>query len=303
MSTDHQWELWGARDPYFGVLTNPTFRSAVLTGEAKEEFMASGRWHVDYVLATCRQQLLADFAPRRVLDFGCGVGRLVMPFARHAAEVVGADVSPSMLAEAQRNCQAAGLDNVSLVRSDDSFAALDGDFDLVHSCIVLQHIEVPRGRLLFKQLLDRIRPGGVGALHVTFAWDVYAANFGQPPKPVVPEPKPPAAPAPAAVAPVPPPARSLRRVLVDALGWPSKAASDESAQVVSAVAAMPTTAPQVPAATPQPPPGADPEMQMNYYNLSELLYLIQRRGATRVYSDLTDHGGALGAFLFFRLPG
>ena len=105
----------------------------------------------------------AALSPQRILDFGCGVGRVVIPFAQIAADVVGMDVSPSMLAEARSNCTAGGTTNVTLLRSDDILSTVEGTFDLVHSCIVLQHIEVPRGTALFAQLVRRIRPGGVGA--------------------------------------------------------------------------------------------------------------------------------------------
>ncbi|EGJ09960.1 type 11 methyltransferase [Rubrivivax benzoatilyticus JA2 = ATCC BAA-35] len=162
MSTDIEWEKWGARDPYFSVLTDPRFRVNAMTAQAREDFFALGRMHVDHVLHVIRCHLDGAFAPTRTLDFGCGVGRLVMPFARLGGEVVGVDISPSMLAEARRNCDQAGLSNVVLLPSDDALSAVAGDFDLVHSCIVLQHIEIPRGLVIFEQLVRRVRPGGMG---------------------------------------------------------------------------------------------------------------------------------------------
>ena len=56
------------------------------------------------------------------------------------------DVSPSMLAEARRNCEAHGVANVSLVPVRRQLSGAEGEFDLVHSYIVLQHIEIRRGR-------------------------------------------------------------------------------------------------------------------------------------------------------------
>jgi hypothetical protein len=52
---------------------------------------------------------------------------------------------------------------------------------------------------------------------------------------------------------------------------------------------------------PLPPAGADPEMQMNAYNVNELLFLIQNLGVSRFHVDFTDHGGELGIFLFFQM--
>jgi hypothetical protein len=48
-------------------------------------------------------------------------------------------------------------------------------------------------------------------------------------------------------------------------------------------------------------PKADPEMQMNFYNLSEFFFILHQAGVQRIHTEVTDHGGALGAFLFFRV--
>jgi ubiquinone/menaquinone biosynthesis C-methylase UbiE len=101
---------------------------------------------------------------QRILDFGCGVGRTLIPFARHAGEVVGVDVSPTMLAEAARNCS-----TVPNVQLGSSLADVDAPFDLVHTYTVLQHIPVGRGMRLLDDLARLIAPGGVAAVHFTHA--------------------------------------------------------------------------------------------------------------------------------------
>lgn len=88
---------------------------------------------------------------------------LVLPFAAQAAEVVGVDIAPSMLAEAKRNCELHGLNNVVLALSDNTLSAVPGQFDLVHTCIVIQHIEIERGLKLFDQLVTH-RAGRPGRL-------------------------------------------------------------------------------------------------------------------------------------------
>ena len=47
---------------------------------------------------------------------------------------------------------------------------------------------------------------------------------------------------------------------------------------------------------------ADPEMQMNPYQLSELAFLLQSAGIPGFQAQFTDHGGELGVFLFFKKP-
>src|SRR5690606_14862945 len=136
---------WGARDPYFGVLTHDRYRSSRITADDYLAFFESGRGHVEAVLASCRRHFGESFQPQRVLDFGCGVGRVLLPFSEVCDEVVGVDVSESMLAEARRNCARFGVTNATLVRADDTLSAIDGKFDLIHSTIVFQHIESERG--------------------------------------------------------------------------------------------------------------------------------------------------------------
>jgi SAM-dependent methyltransferase len=178
LSTDHAWEEWGRRDPYFGVITDRRFRRSEITELSKREFFESGSNHVNYVMQTIQRIIAPDFVPRTVLDFGCGVGRTLIPFAKIAQQVVGADVSASMLQEARRNCDAHQLTNVNLMVSDDSVSLMTDEFDLVHSFIVFQHIPPERGRLIFRNLLDRIAPAGVAAIHVLYSKIQYADTFG-----------------------------------------------------------------------------------------------------------------------------
>jgi SAM-dependent methyltransferase len=45
--------------------------------------------------------LIASYAPRTVLDAGCGTGRLAVELARRGVEVLGVDVDPDMIAAAR----------------------------------------------------------------------------------------------------------------------------------------------------------------------------------------------------------
>lgn len=183
MSTDTEWVKWGQQDPYFAVITDERFRAGNLTEDAKKVFFESGRRHANYVLSACRRLISPTFSPSRALDFGCGVGRVAVPLAERVAAVVGVDVSPDMLAEARRNCDLHGLANVELLPSDDTLSAVTGSFDLVHSCITFQHIDVPRGRRLFARLIELLADDGIGAIQITYAKAYHPDNFGQPPAP------------------------------------------------------------------------------------------------------------------------
>lgn len=166
-NTDHDWEKFGETNPYFAVLTEPEYDGKP-SAAARAKFFASGESHIDEMFSIIRERLDPVFAPTRALDFGCGVGRVLIPLAARCPQVVGIDISPSMLAEAQRNCDAAGARNVDLVRGDDELSALHGSFDFVHTFIVLQHIPVRRGEGLIRKLAERLRQGGVGMFHFTY---------------------------------------------------------------------------------------------------------------------------------------
>lgn len=51
----------------------------------------------------------------RLLDLGCGTGHLAIPLADRFAEVVGMDPEPEMLAVAEEQARAAGVDNIDWV--------------------------------------------------------------------------------------------------------------------------------------------------------------------------------------------
>ncbi len=146
MSTDLEWERWGKENPYFGVCTVEKFRVENLTPESRAEFFAGGEADVKKVLRICREQFDPAFQPETVLDFGCGVGRMLIPFAEVAKQVVGIDVSPSMLQECRKNCEEKSITNIELLQSKDNLLQVTGEFDLIHSYIVFQHISTDKGR-------------------------------------------------------------------------------------------------------------------------------------------------------------
>jgi SAM-dependent methyltransferase len=160
-----------ARDPYYAVLNEDDFRLRAAAEGARARFTASGEEDLARTLDEIRRFIDPAFHPRRAVDFGCGVGRLTIPLARACRDVVGVDISQRMLDEARKNCDALGARNVSLVTSAEFFArpAGESDIDFVHSYIVFQHIPPRAGLWMAEFLVNRLVPGGIGALHFTYA--------------------------------------------------------------------------------------------------------------------------------------
>jgi SAM-dependent methyltransferase len=167
--TDRDWEKWGKQNPYFGVISWPKFLNANLDEESLQEFFATGERHVEHVYSVIRAKIRQDFQPIRVLDYGCGVGRLVIPFAKRAGEVIGVDVSFDMLECARENCNKFGAGSAHLLHTDEVELLKPATFDLVHSFIVFQHIPTDRGDLILRKLITLLAEGGVGAIHLTYS--------------------------------------------------------------------------------------------------------------------------------------
>jgi 2-polyprenyl-3-methyl-5-hydroxy-6-metoxy-1,4-benzoquinol methylase len=169
LSTDKAWEKFGRQAPYFGVLAHEKF-AADRIHENREEFFATGRNFVSQVLERY-QRHFGDLPRGRALDHGCGVGRLTFPLAAEFGSVVGLDISPSMLAEAEANAREFGATNVHLALADDLLSNGGGEFDFVNSYITLQHIPVRRGLTILSRLIDKVRAGGGFHVHLSIRTD------------------------------------------------------------------------------------------------------------------------------------
>src|SRR5262245_27527552 len=87
------WEALGAHDPLWAVLAAPESAGGAWDDDA---FWETGRQQVRAVMAFLEGQGVR-FERGRMLDFGCGVGRLSAPFAEHFAMVVGLDAARTMI--------------------------------------------------------------------------------------------------------------------------------------------------------------------------------------------------------------
>lgn len=157
--TDQDWEYFGKTDPYWAVVTNKSFHKENLDNQTREFFFRTGEEYISHIFDVIHSCIVPDFQPQRALDFGSGVGRLVVPLAIRSNQVVGVDVSDSMLKEAQQVVRERGLTNVQFVKGDDALSAVTGSFDLLNSYIVLQHIPTERGIKILRRLVTLVREG------------------------------------------------------------------------------------------------------------------------------------------------
>jgi len=99
----------------------------------------------------------------RVLDIGCGPGRLTIPAARQVGpqgEVVAIDIQPGMLLHAQEKAQAADLNNIRFLQ----IGMGDGKLEIgLADCALLVTVlgEIPDRDAALREVFVALKPGGI----------------------------------------------------------------------------------------------------------------------------------------------
>jgi ubiquinone/menaquinone biosynthesis C-methylase UbiE len=160
---EQDWNELAELDPFFAVVSRPGKRFG---GWDTSEFFATGTRQVTTLMA--RIEPLGHPRERsRALDFGCGLGRLTRALGAEFQHCVGVDISERMVEQAQQlNADVSGVSFV-VNSADDLRMFSDGEFDLVYSSIVLQH--VPDRRAIESYIADFcriLRPGGLAVFQL-----------------------------------------------------------------------------------------------------------------------------------------
>lgn len=99
----------------------------------------------------------------KVLDVGCGAGRIAIPAARQVGSggsVTALDIQQQMLDRARKRAAREGLENVCYVRSGPAEAGLpEGEFDRALMVAVIHEIRDKKAAL--RAVYDSLRPGGI----------------------------------------------------------------------------------------------------------------------------------------------
>src|SRR5437868_12741769 len=121
---------------------------------------------------------------KTALDVGCGAGLLAEPLARMGAKVTAIDAAPEVIVVAREHARAQGL---SIDYHSGDVQGLEGQFDLITSMEVIEHVAAPAAFL--KALAKRLAPGGLLVLSTPNAtrWSkllmiTIGEGFGQIPK-------------------------------------------------------------------------------------------------------------------------
>jgi SAM-dependent methyltransferase len=157
------WEELGQHDPLWAVVTSDGTRG--------------GRWNVDEFLATGERDVEryhsllrrhAEAPPRlgKVLDFGCGVGRLSRAWSRRADHVIGVDIAAPMVQKGRLLLGASTNVELTVNERSDLQTFSDSEFDLVCSHICLQHMPWSLAAGYVREFGRVARPNGLVAFQL-----------------------------------------------------------------------------------------------------------------------------------------
>ena len=131
------------------ALHHARFWIATENYQTEEVFAQSGQDTAQALLEAVKGLYLPSW---KVLDIGCGIGRVLKPLAKHFHALVGIDVSPTMIA--QSKAWLSEFSNVTTFETSgiDLREFEDRSFNLVYSYVAFQHMPRP----VFEQNLAEI---------------------------------------------------------------------------------------------------------------------------------------------------
>lgn len=150
------WTKLGAEEPYWSVLTEEGYKKE--KWEAHEaQFYRTGENQIEWVKWILGEYSIKPELFTKVLDYGCGVGRLTK--AWDGAE--GCDISEPHLEKARA------------LLPDRTFHLIEpGEcpkgYDFIFSLIVLQHNRPELMKKCFESILDALNPRGYAFLHAPY---------------------------------------------------------------------------------------------------------------------------------------
>ncbi len=144
------WNALAELDPLWTILSDPEKKFGKWDAA---EFFSTGEREAERVLAMCKSNGIT-ISYGKLLDFGCGVGRMTRAFSGFFASCVGVDVSGKMIGLARKFNS--GRPNCEFIASDSALLPFpDKSFEFVFTVLVLQH--VPKTSTILRYVAEFIR--------------------------------------------------------------------------------------------------------------------------------------------------
>jgi ubiquinone/menaquinone biosynthesis C-methylase UbiE len=131
----------------------------IATGHSKSEddFWNSGHDNSKKILGLDNQRFQKIIKDKnqlemRILEIGCGIGRILIPMSKIFGDCIGIDISSEMVRQGQKYVE--NIPNCTIIENDGVDLSLFSDnyFDFCYSFIVFQHI--PEKKIVEKYIQD-----------------------------------------------------------------------------------------------------------------------------------------------------
>lgn len=160
------WNELGEKDPLWAILSHPEMEDGRW---AHEQFFRSGQLEIE---ALMEEITFLDFplVRGRVLDFGCGVGRLSQALCSYFDEVHGVDVAASMVAMANQLNRLPDKVSYHVNERADLGRFADQTFDCLYSRLVLQHMAPEYAKQYIAEFMRILKVGGLAIFQIPTAF-------------------------------------------------------------------------------------------------------------------------------------
>jgi SAM-dependent methyltransferase len=163
-STKKNWEGLAKKDPLWAICTHPGKK-----GEKwdEKEFFLSGQKEIDLLFEFLESRNINLPDNELVVEFGCGVGRLLRALYPRFESLCGLDISPTMIEKAELLNQEY-LDKITFQTIQEPMLDIfdTGSVSLVISLIVFQHIHPSYYSQYIEDLMRLVKPGGLFILQL-----------------------------------------------------------------------------------------------------------------------------------------
>lgn len=159
------WEFLGEERAHRSVLTYEAFHPENLK-DSIDSFWASGEAEARATVRMLAQNGFSACREAVCVEYGCGVGRVMVNFAEHFNTVHGYDISRNHLHHARARADELGRKNITFHECASDVLAAIVPCDFFYSLIVLQHNPPPVIVALLRRALSALKPNGIAVFQL-----------------------------------------------------------------------------------------------------------------------------------------
>lgn len=157
---EEQWTELGSSEPYWSVLTEDKYKMDKINDNL-DAFNLSGQAIIDLLLLFSERNAIT-LPTDSCFELGCGTGRITRHLSKKFDRIYAADISLGNLKLCRNYLDSLAIDNVDtvLIKKLEEIKYLP-EFSVFISIIVLQHNPPPVQFYLLREILSKIKSGGV----------------------------------------------------------------------------------------------------------------------------------------------